>query len=184
MTGISHGTELIIELLAKGVPQNQVCTILQVSPSTVSEVASTHQQLIEDTSLVSRLATVEMDETRDRLEAMALRQLERTMPLETDPLKLTRIAVALNQMTRRTKGETLRPVAQQVTVTNINLPASFLNQRQNLRDSIVLNGQSEVVAIGDQTVAPATRAQIMTMQEAATPKSPTQIAAELVVEDI
>ena len=74
MTGISHGTELIIELLAKGVPQNQVCTILQVSPSTVSEVASTHQQLIEDTSLVSRLATVEMDETRDRLEAMADRK--------------------------------------------------------------------------------------------------------------
>ena len=124
--------------------------------------------------------TVEMDETRDRLEAMALRQLERTMPLETDPLKLTRIAVALNQMTRRTKGETLRPVAQQVTVTNINLPASFLNQQQNLHNSIVLNGQSEVVAIGDQTVAPATRAQIMTMQEAATPKQP----QELVVEDI
>ena len=180
MTGISHGTELIIELLAKGVPQSQVCTILGVTASTVSEVATTHEQLIADTSLVARLATVEMDETRDRIEAQALRQLERTLPLETDPLKLTRIAVALNQMTRRTKGETLRPVSQQVTVTQINLPASFLAQRENMRNEIVLNKNSEVVAIGDQTVAPASRAQITMMQEAMLPKA----AQELAVEDI
>lgn len=178
MTGISHGTELIIELLSKGVPQSQVCTILGVAASTVSEVATTHEQLIADTSLVARLATVEMDETRDRIEAQALRQLERTLPLETDPLKLTRIAVALNQMARRTKGETLRPSNPQVTITQINLPASFLTQRENMRNEIVLNKNSEVVAIGDQTVAPASRAQITVMQEAMVPKAAQELAAE------
>lgn len=164
MTGVAHGTEMIIELLAKGVSQSQVCSILQVAASTVSEVATNHAQLIEDTAMVSRLASVEMDEVRDRLELAALNQLERVLPLECDPLKLARIATSINQMTRRTKGETIRPMTQQVNVTNINLPAGFLEQRQSLRNSVVLNAQSEVVAIGDQTVAPASRAQILEMQ--------------------
>lgn len=187
MTGVAHGTEMIIELLAKGVSQSQVCSILQVAASTVSEVATAHAQLIEDTAMVARLASVEMDEVRDRLELAALNQLERVLPLECDPLKLARIATSINQMTRRTKGETLRPMTQQVTVTNITLPTSFLEQRQSLRQSVVLNAQSEVVAIGEQTVAPASRAQILEMQaqmQAAPPTINLNQLAAVAVEDI
>lgn len=170
MSGISHGTQMIIDLLAKGVEQGRVCSILQVSPSTVSEVATQHEQLISDTALVANLATYEMDEIRDRLELQALTQLERSLPLEMDPTKLVRIATSINQMNRRTRGE--RPggsVTTNVTVTNITLPQTFLAQRQAVRDSVVLNNQSEVVAIGEQTVAPASRAQIQQMQQLNTP---------------
>lgn len=167
MTGISHGTELIIELLAKGLPQGQVCSILQVAPSTVSEVATKHSEMIANTALVASLATYEMDEVRDRIEMKALQQLERVLPLESDPLKLARIATSLNQMSRRSKGEALRPVNHtEVTITNITLPSSFMQQRQQVRDSVVLNAESQVVAIGEQTVAPASRAQIQDMQVA------------------
>jgi predicted XRE-type DNA-binding protein len=183
MTGISHGTELIIELLAKGVPQGQVCSILNVAPSTVSEVASTHQELISSTALVASLASYEMDEIRDRLEKQALEQLGKVLPLEMDAVKLARIAVSLNQMSRRSKGETLRPVNHtEVTITNITLPTSFLAQRQAVKDAVVLNAQSEVVALGEQTVAPASRAQIQDMQVAL--NLPIKLPQLVTVEDI
>lgn len=163
MTGTAPQTDLIIELLGKGVPQRQVCIIVDAAPSTVSEVATHYAEEIALAATGASLMQYEMDELRDDLELNALKQLKRCLPLETDPLKLTRIVTAINGMARRSVGE--RPQAANVTnnITNIQLPAAFLQQRKQFEDSIVLNAASEVVAIGDRTTAPASRDQIQQM---------------------
>lgn len=163
MTGTAPQTDLIIELLAKGVPQHQICTIADACASTISEIATTHAELIALTSQGARLMQYEMDELRDNIELKALRQLDRCIPLETDPLKLVRIATALNGMSRRSLGEKPTTSNVNVTVTQLNLPANFMQQRKSFEDGIVLNAASEVVAIGDRTTAPASRDQIERM---------------------
>jgi hypothetical protein len=163
MTGIAPQTELIIELLAKGVPQHQICTIADTCASTVSEVASTHSELIALTATGSRLMQYEMDELRDNIELQALKQLQKCIPLETDASKLARIATAINGMSRRSIGEKPTNTNVNVTVTQLNLPTNFMQQRKSFEEGIVLNAASEVVAIGDRTTAPASRDQIERM---------------------
>lgn len=165
MTGIAPQTELAIEMLGKGVPRAQVCNVLGITPSTLSEIATTYADQIELQTIGTNLMAYEMDVLRDELELQSLNQLKRCLPLETDPLKLTRIATAINGMARRSTGERPQAGAQinNVQVTNITLPANFMKSRQEFEQSVVLNAASEVVAIGDQTTAPASRDQIQMM---------------------
>jgi hypothetical protein len=183
MTGIAPQTELTVELLAKGLPQAQVAQILEMSVSSVNEIAQRYSQQIQDSRIVSSVAQYEMDQLKDTLEHKALQQLERCLPLEMDPTKLVRIAQSLNGMTRRTAGEHLAREASAAPTMVLNMPVTFVQHNLAVSQSVVLNSQSQVVAIGEQTTAPASRAQIERM--AAAPAPATLVAPEaLSLEDI
>lgn len=163
MTGATDSTSLVVELLGKGIEQAKVARILSLHPSTVSEVATRYAQEIEESIICADLARIENDEIMDRIESKALAQLERCLPLETDPLKLTRIVTSLNQMSRRSRGE--RPLLPAGgTVNNINVVqlnvATALQSRHAMSSAVTLNNKNEVVAIGGITMAPASKEQI------------------------
>lgn len=178
MTGIAPQTELIIELLAKRLAPAAICRICSVTAATVSEVATKYAEIIEAEAIVANMATVELDEIKDRLEMQALQQLQKSLPLEMDPSKLVRIAQSLNTMDRRSLGERVVATAQAAPTLVLNMPTTFITNFGSVQQQVVLNQNSEVVAVGTQTTAPASRDQIEKLVAAKQPLAPAAISVE------
>jgi len=135
-----------IELLAAGITQASVASALGVTEGRIS-------QIIANPVFASRLAEQKYTELRkhnvtdnkyDRIENKALDQLEKTLPIIMDPMKLTMIVSRLNQAKRRGASSPDSLVRQNPTV-RLNLGTRIIAR-------FAVNGSNQVVqaSIGEE----------------------------------
>ena len=145
-----HSTHLssLTALLSRGASRSEAAASLGITPSAVTQLASTLTP--SDESLERSTA---IDAQYDSIESKLLTQLERTIPLLLRPHEIARTLQIVNGAKRRGAGA---PERQQPThVIALNLPTTIQNR-------FTLNSSNQVVRVGVQD--------LVTIPSAAVPK--------------
>lgn len=138
--------EKILNLLSYGMAASDVADATGVSPSRIS-------QLLAEPEFKSRLdglkyermqGAAAKDDQMDRIEGKILDNLEKTVHLVADPLKLTRMLKEVNGLKRRTTGMGPAHAPDSKTV-KLNIGVNLINQFQ-------VNANSEVIAVGGKSL--------------------------------
>lgn len=141
-------TEQIVEFLSKGFNNVQVSQICGCTPSYVSQVA---EERAEDIAVARAIVTIqkqEIDKSLNDLEESVLERLKAVLPFETNTTVLLRALQVLNTAKRKSEPE---PIVSHNTTNVANqtilvMPTRFIQPVQT-EDSIVLNGNNEIVEI-------------------------------------
>lgn len=139
--------EKALELLSSGYEQVQVASALGVTEGRISQIIANplFAEKLAELKFVQMKKHNETDNKYDKLEAKALDQLERSLPLVMDPMKLTNIVSRLNQAKRRGSTSPDSIVRKNPTI-RLNISQAVINR-------FAVNGHNQVVtaAIGDQS---------------------------------
>lgn len=138
--------ERALELLASGVEQVAVASALGVTEGRISQILSDpkHAQKLAEMKYSQLIKHNETDNKYDSLEKKVLTQLERTLSLVMDPMKLARILTVLNSAKRRGASAPDSLVRQRPTVR--------LNINSAVTARFSVNGANQVVqaSIGNE----------------------------------
>lgn len=142
-----------LELLSAGYDQVVVANSLGISQSRISQLVADpiFSRSLTEKRFVQLQKHNETDNHYDRLEKTALMQLERTLPMVMDPMKLAIVITRLNQAKRRGSSAPDSLVRQKPTVRlNINaaVVAKFsLNGSNQVVSTVVDNETQDLVTI-------------------------------------
>lgn len=142
--------ERAIELLCQGVSTTQVAEAIGVDPSYISQLKAdpdTAAKIAEATAKHT-IDDVHHDSKMDKIEALALERIERTIGYANFGQALAAFKI-LNGATRRQEKST--PTPQQLTsvVVNLTLPAGAL-------PNYILNNKNEIVEVEGKAMVSAT----------------------------
>lgn len=139
--------ERALELLSSGIEQVAVASALGVTESRISQILANplYAQRLAELKYTQLMKHNETDNKYDALEKKVLAQLERTLALVMDPMKLARILTVLNSAKRRGASAPDSLVRQRPTVR--------LNVSQTVLARFSVNGSNQVVqaSIGNET---------------------------------
>lgn len=150
-------TDAAIELLGKGYKQSEVATILQVSDSAVSQIATNHAGRIRELSAEKAVVAKCIDDDIDELQATILSSLKERVAYEADPLKLTKMFGVLNGAKRRS---TATDVQDNNDIARVQLP-------QHLRQSVtfVQNTHNEITVVNGRSLETASQDRVKDLLE-------------------
>jgi transcriptional regulator with XRE-family HTH domain len=138
-----------LDLLATGIPTEQVAAALGISVSRIS-------QYLSEEHFASALATRRFealakhnarDSELDALEDTLIQQLKRCVPLATRPMEITRIFQVINAAKRRGQSAPTA-ITEQQTVIKLTIPVQLINQFQlDTNNQVISTGQTNLVTI-------------------------------------
>lgn len=134
-----NGTqEKILDLLGAGVPQVQVATAVGVDESYVSQLMAEDwfRGAVQERRAAHAVESIEHDEKIDSIERRAWERIDKLLPLETNLMKLLKVAQVANAAKR--KSEVAVASTQPATIVNIALPQSALVQFKMTSDKQVI----------------------------------------------
>lgn len=132
----------IMSARAAGIRTGEIARAAGVSPGAISQRLAA----VSENSGTAPATASAHDSAYDSLELRALAQLERTLAIVVDPLKLIRIVDSLNHARRR--GGAL---AESSTSTSIQLVLPTI-----IQNKIVLNSKNEVIEVDGRPLVTAT----------------------------
>lgn len=138
-------------MLSKNISQVEVARIVGCTASAVSQVATKYASQIQNSCALATASGDVMEDAMDRIESQLLEKIERTLPLETDLMKITRMFQVVNGAKRRSKGEGLNGgnfTIDNRKVVQLNLPAHMMKQVQ-----YTTNEQNQVVEINGRNLS-------------------------------
>lgn len=150
-----------LELLATGVPAAQCAAAIGVSPSRIAQLISdpVFSELVAERKYESLAAHNERDSKYDKLEDMALGQLEASLPMVMDPMKLARIAQTLNAAKRR-GASAPESITSRQTIVNLVLPLGILQ-----KFAVQTNANNQVTTIDEQSMVTIQSGQVQGIAE-------------------
>lgn len=136
----------ILQMLANGMKATDITDVVDVTASRISQLQAEPEfkRELEELRFAKTKNNINRDEQMDRIEDKLLDQLERTVSLIVDPMKLTRILKDVNSCKRRAGGN-LNSQAAPTTIIQLNVGQSILNR-------YTVNANSEVVAVDGRTM--------------------------------
>lgn len=152
---MERATELVVELLTKGITATEVARITGNTASAISQVKTTYADKILAGKAEAELAQGAHGARLDKLESLAASKLESVLDLETDSMKIARIFQTLNSAVRRDAGEAGGSGGN--TITNTTQTVVQLDVPAHLRAPIVVttNSSNDVVAVAGRDLTPA-----------------------------
>lgn len=171
-----------IDMLGKGYDAKAVSSVTGMSIDAVRTLADKFMPAIIHTRVEQQTVELAMQDKAFAIEKLALDRLETAVRMETDSMKLMRIynTMRLNNDKVRMEKKGLNPMGTTVinaTVVRLEVPHA-LAQRQEFRDSITIDSASRVIAIGDKSVASASKNMIDTLAAARTAATNAPLTAE------
>lgn len=139
-----------IELLCQGVSTTQVAEAIGVDPSYISQLKAdpdTAAKIAEATAKHT-IDDVHHDSKMDKIEALALERIERTIGYANFGQALAAFKI-LNGATRRQEKSTATPQQLTSVVVNLTLPAGAL-------PNYILNNKNEIVEVEGKAMVSAT----------------------------
>jgi predicted transcriptional regulator len=156
----ASSTDMIVDLLGKGYNTSAIARILEITPSAVSQVATTHEAEIAEISADFRMAAVAQDNAMDDIEGILIAKLTALAALETDSNKVLNMFKTINTAKRRSRGEGAVPGMGNVTITQntvqLHLPAHTAAKAVEY----VVNPQNEVVQVEGRNIVTAGNKQV------------------------
>ena len=148
MTSTANSQEdKILELLASGIPQNEVAAALGLSDGRIS-------QLVADENFSRKLAEAkyqnlvkhnETDNIYDSIELKLAKKLEQNIPLMMRPMEITRALQTVNSLKRRGVSSPDSITRTKPTV-HLNIPIAVINQfKMNAAGQVISAGIGNVV---------------------------------------
>ena len=137
-----------IELLCQGVSTTQVAEAIGVDPSYISQLKAdpdTAAKIAEATAKHT-IDDVHHDSKMDKIEALALERIERTIGYANFGQALAAFKI-LNGATRRQEKSTATPQQLTSVVVNLTLPAGAL-------PNYILNNKNEIVEVEEKLWSP------------------------------
>lgn len=134
----------IIKLLAAGLPAARVAESLGIDPSYVSQFLSIEENkaAVQDAKFEVLNQHNEADSKLNRLEDKVRDQLEQTIGMIWDPMKLARVFQVVNAAKRR-GVERISDISAGSTVVNLNMPQRIVN-------NFVVNSHNQVINAGGE----------------------------------
>lgn len=172
---ISLSRALLVTELSKpnatpsSVAERLGCTASAITQALAADPAL--QQQVLAAKLVSAKAGLALDEQYDRIEKMALDQMEKVLPYVSDPMKLSRIAQVVNAAKRRAGPQA--PSNGTDKVVSVQLP-------QAIKSRLQLSAQNEVTQIGERVLVTMPAAQLAAqLKEAQATEARQKVAAAI-----
>ena len=150
--------ERIVSCLAAGFKDSQIAESMGVTQSAISQEIEEYslrelsaQRMVEKHSIFTRI-----DDKHNRIEDLALSQLEKVVPFITDPVKLCIIVRTANSAKRRSS----QPVNSQQTtkVVQLNLP-------RHIHNTFVFNSNNEAIEVGGKALVSMSAATLLKKHE-------------------
>lgn len=137
--------EKILNLLSYGMKAADVADATGVSASRISQLLNEPEfkSALDNLKYTRMQGYAAKDDQADRIEGKILDQLEKTVHLVADPLKLTRMLKDVNSLKRRTTGAGLA-TAPDAKVVNLNIGIGLISKFQ-------VNSNSEVIAVNGKS---------------------------------
>ncbi len=134
----------IIKLLAAGLPAVRVAESLGIDPSLISQYLEKPEfkAQVQDAKFEVLNSHNEADKKLNALEDKVRDQLESTIGMIWDPMKLARVFQVVNAAKRR-GIEQISDLSQAHTVVNLNMPQRIVN-------NFVVNSHNQVVKAGGE----------------------------------
>lgn len=156
---MERGTKIVVELLASGMPTGEVAETVGCTSSAVSQVADAYSEAIAQRALEMKHTanspvgsegsiSADIDSRLDSLEHTILEKIEKTLPLETNLMKLSKVFQTINGAKRRSRNEGL---PQGAVVNNTQVVALTLPEHISRSPKYKTNSQGQIIEV-DGTV--------------------------------
>lgn len=151
-----------LDMLTKGYTPQRIHEISNIDLEVIRDLANEFRELISKELINHQIIKNQNDATYANLATKSLQRLEGMLAFESDIVKVLRVHEFMDKKVKdlelEARGKQLGTEGvRDLTIVSIQLPQSLSQRGDAIVDSVVLDSKSHVIAIGDKSVASASK---------------------------